>query len=107
MNVEKRLKELGLQSYGGQVISLTVEYGWFSIVNGGDPGWPSTDKEYRLRAKLFMWLENGQSMQCEGDSIDKVLDKAEKRLGQYKKDKELCELRRKLGEIHQLSACTA
>ena len=100
MNVEKRLKELGLQSYGSQAISLTVEYGWIRTSE-------TAMGEYRPTAKLFMWLENGQSMQCEGESIDKVLDKAEKRLGQYKKDKELCELRRKLGEIHQLSACTA
>jgi hypothetical protein len=82
MSIEKRIKELGLQSYGSQAISLTIEYGWIRTsenVNG----------EYRPTVKLFMWVENGQTIQCEGSSVEKVLDKAEERLSQYKGSKEL------------------
>jgi hypothetical protein len=101
MNLEKRLKELGLKSYGSQAITLKLEYGWIAK----DFYDPKTS-EYVPTVTLYLWLENGQLVTIEDCSIEKVLDRAEERLSDYRQAKELGELRTKLEKIHTLSTCT-
>lgn len=104
MNVEKRLKEIGEQSYGTKTVTLTVEYSW--ICEGAE-AFQNNKPTYRLTANLWAALEHGQSLSIRAYSIEDALDQAEHKLHQYKKDKELYELRRKMDEIHQLSGCPA